>query len=98
MGAKTKGGMWCDYCRRPTLGVKGTHRVRNAGAVGGTVMTGGLSLLFATNEKYVCQGCGSQVQSIRDMSIKCPYCQLPTRFEVERVRSSPVVVATHRSS
>jgi hypothetical protein len=80
MAAKTKGGMWCNYCRRPTLGVKNTHRLRNTGAVGSTVMTGGLSLLFAKNESYVCQMCGGPVEKARELALKCPYCKASNKL------------------
>ena len=45
MGQKTKGGRWCDTCQRPVMGVKNTHRVRNTLSVGGSLATGGVSLL-----------------------------------------------------
>jgi len=61
MGQKTKGGMWCPSCQRPVMGVKNTHRVRNAGSVAGVMATGGLSLFAMKSERYVCPICGSRV-------------------------------------
>jgi hypothetical protein len=56
MGQRTKGGMWCKRCG-PVLGVKNTHRVRNAAAV---VIPGGV--LFSKVEAYYCPKCGGKVR------------------------------------
>lgn len=63
MGQRTKGGMYCDYCQRPVMGVKTTHRLRNAASVGGVVATGGLSLAGSKVEGYVCPTCGNRVHA-----------------------------------
>src|ERR1035438_3773213 len=61
MGQKNKGGMWCEACDRPVMGVKNTHRIRNTVSVGTTVSTFGVSLLGAKVEGYVCPTCGGGV-------------------------------------
>jgi hypothetical protein len=65
MGQKTKGGMWCQYCQRPVLGVKSTARFRNTLLTLGAPVTGGYSLLGAKCEGYVCPNCGQPVQRMR---------------------------------
>lgn len=65
MGQKTKGGMWCDTCQRPVMGVKNTHRIRNTLSVGGTFATGGASLVGSKVEGYVCPTCGGRARQRR---------------------------------
>lgn len=65
MGQRTKGRMWCSHCNRPVLGVKTTHRVRNAASIGGAMATGGLSLLGTRVEGYYCPSCGGRVHPRR---------------------------------
>jgi hypothetical protein len=62
MGQVNNGGMWCDYCNRPVMGVKNTHHVRNTLGVAGIAATGGLSLLLAKTERFVCPNCGNTVR------------------------------------
>ena len=61
MGQKTKGGMFCPTCNKPVMGVKNTHRIRNAVSVGGVIATSGLSLAGSKVEGYICPNCGSKV-------------------------------------
>jgi DNA-directed RNA polymerase subunit RPC12/RpoP len=62
MGIKLKGGMWCPNCRCLVPGQKPTHPIRNTiasiGAVGG-----GLGVLLAKREKYICPDCGQPVRA-----------------------------------
>ena len=62
MGQKVKGGMWCLACQKPVMGMKNTHRVRNAASTLalpvtapflGPLMRGGFK-----NEGYICPTCG----------------------------------------
>jgi len=62
MGQRSKGGLWCDRCQRPVLGVKTTHRARNTLSVGGALATGGLSLLGTRVEGYRCPHCGGRAR------------------------------------
>jgi hypothetical protein len=63
MGAKPRGGMWCDYCDQPVVGQKGTHRARNTIAGLLALPTTGVSLLGARVEGFHCPTCGSPVRS-----------------------------------
>lgn len=65
MSQKTKGGMWCDTCQRPIMAVKNTHRIRNTMSVGGSLATGGASLLGSKVEGYVCPMCGGRARPRR---------------------------------
>jgi len=62
MGAKSKQGMWCDYCQVPVAGEKATRRARNTAAVVGALPTAGLSLLATKTEGYHCPNCGQPVR------------------------------------
>ena len=64
MGQKTKGGMWCDQCQRPTMGVKNTHRVRNAVSLVALPATNALSLGGLKSEGYVCPTCGGRARQL----------------------------------
>ncbi|MDQ6848154.1 MAG: hypothetical protein M3019_11345 [Candidatus Dormibacteraeota bacterium] len=57
MGQRTKGKMWCKRCG-PVLGVKNTHRIRNAGAV----LAGPVGIFFSKVEDYFCSQCGAKVR------------------------------------
>jgi hypothetical protein len=63
MGAKPRGGMWCDYCDQPIVGQKATHRARNTIAGLLALPTTGVSLLGARVEGFHCPTCGSPVRS-----------------------------------
>jgi hypothetical protein len=56
MGQRTKGKMWCKVCG-PVLGVKNTHRIRNASSL---LLPLG-PLLFSKVEGYYCPKCGARV-------------------------------------
>ena len=62
MGQRTKGGKWCDTCRKPVLGIKTTARARNTVSALTAPGTMGASLLFAKMEGYVCPTCGQPVR------------------------------------
>ena len=61
MGQQTKGGMWCDYCNRPVLAVKNTHRMRNIVSVALMPATGFMSTAGLKVQGYRCPNCGSSV-------------------------------------
>jgi hypothetical protein len=63
MGQKTKGGMWCPECDRPVMGVKNTHRIRNAAGLLAAPATGALSLNGLKTEGYICPTCGGPVHT-----------------------------------
>ncbi len=62
MGQRTKGSMWCDFCGGPVLGVKTTHRLRNAAALAASIPTASASVAGARIEGYKCSQCGQPVR------------------------------------
>jgi hypothetical protein len=60
MAERMKAGMWCTVCDAPVAGVKQTHRTRNTTAGLLAFGTGGLSLLGAKVEGYICPRCGQK--------------------------------------
>ncbi|HLY84301.1 MAG TPA: hypothetical protein VKQ71_15040 [Acidimicrobiales bacterium] len=60
MGQRTKGNMWCKR-DGPVLGVKNTHRIRNTGALVGSVALPG-AFIFGKVEGYYCPKCGEKVR------------------------------------
>lgn len=56
--------MWCERDGN-VLGIKNTHRVRNTGALLGSVALPGAFLLGKV-EGYYCPKCGAKVHPIRD--------------------------------
>ncbi len=65
MGQKTKGGMWCDTCQRPVMGLKNTHRIRNTLSGGAAMLTAGASLVGSKVEGYICPTCGGRARPRR---------------------------------
>jgi hypothetical protein len=61
MSAKTRGGMWCDYCQRPVAGQREGHAVRNTASWLTSGLTGGLSLAGVKTEEWQCPFCGQLV-------------------------------------
>ena len=61
MGQKVKGGMWCPRCG-PVMGVKNTHKARNAGSALGELLLPGSALFSSKVEGYVCPNCGGRVR------------------------------------
>ena len=62
MGQKTKGGMWCDYCQRPVMGVKNTHRMRNTISIVAMPATQFVSAAGLKRDmSWICPTCGSSV-------------------------------------
>src|SRR4051812_41148966 len=66
MGQNVRGGVWCDYCNAPTVGVKSTHRLRGAVIAATLLPTSGASGLFARSDAYVCERCGQPVRRATD--------------------------------
>jgi hypothetical protein len=61
MGQKMKGGMWCPQCNKPVMGIKNTHRIRNAFSVLAAPATAGASFAGSKVEGYMCPTCGGSV-------------------------------------
>ncbi len=67
MGQKVKGGMWCAACHKPVMGVKNTHKLRNAlvapfAPVTSVFSLSGLKPAGMKVEGYVCPSCGGPVR------------------------------------
>ena len=73
MGQRTKGSMWCEV-DGPVLGVKNTHRIRNTGALAGSIVVPG-AFLFGKVEAYYCPNCGLKVSPAWQRSMRRQSCR-----------------------
>lgn len=69
MGQEINGGMWCDSCAKPVMGIRPTHGIRNTLSFLASPVTAGVSLAGVTSDSFICPSCGGPAISM-DQRVK----------------------------